>query len=295
MKYIVEGNIDFYNELYKSLEDKQIETKDELPVCLITNEPLTEHYFKMMCGHTFNYVPLYYDILNHKKKFNSMELSSGHLKINEIRCPYCRNKQPGVLPYYEVFELEKVTGVNVISELKIMKNDEQQFCGYLTENSFFNPELSENEMMNQKFIKCFNYGTKIVGPTNYGDEKCYCYNHKKLIISKYKKEAKEKEKQVKEILKQKEKEDKKIIKEQQNKKQKCSKVNDTKSKNNMINKIEELNLDIQEENQVLTNIDTGCMVILKSGPNKGNKCEQKVFENGICKRHFHVQTIKNNI
>jgi hypothetical protein len=66
--YNIEGNINFYEELYKSLdtEDKQ----DNNDYCLISNQPLVENYVTMSCGHKFNYQPLFYDILNHKKKFN---------------------------------------------------------------------------------------------------------------------------------------------------------------------------------------------------------------------------------
>ena len=49
-----------------------------------------------------------------------MESSAGHLKMNEIRCPYCRKKQIGVLPYYEELNLEKVCGVNHIDLNKIV-------------------------------------------------------------------------------------------------------------------------------------------------------------------------------
>ncbi len=41
-----------------------------------------------------------------------MEGKSTTLKVNEIRCPYCRKKQIGVLPYYEELIMEKINGVN---------------------------------------------------------------------------------------------------------------------------------------------------------------------------------------
>jgi hypothetical protein len=63
--------------------------------CLITNSILIEPYIKLECGHTFNYLPIYKDLINHKNKFNNMELSSGVLKIGQIRCPNCRNPRIG--------------------------------------------------------------------------------------------------------------------------------------------------------------------------------------------------------
>ena len=99
-KYIVEGNVDFYQSLFNNMltvDDDQ----DEADNCLITNLPLTDKFVNLSCGHKFNYIPLYNDIFNHKQKFNIMESTISSLKIDEIRCPYCRNKQQGVLPYYE--------------------------------------------------------------------------------------------------------------------------------------------------------------------------------------------------
>ena len=108
VKYEIEGGINFYDELYKSMDIMVDLNKDD--VCLITGENLTEHFVKLDCGHAFNYIPLYNDVLNHKKKYNNMERSQ--VRCNEIRCPYCRTIHKNVLPYYEDLELDKVHGVN---------------------------------------------------------------------------------------------------------------------------------------------------------------------------------------
>ena len=79
-KYKIEGDIDFFSELYKSLDNEDTENTDNL--CLITNLPLIDKYFQMDCGHKFNYIPLYFDIKNHKLKFNGMEGSSSRLNKN---------------------------------------------------------------------------------------------------------------------------------------------------------------------------------------------------------------------
>jgi hypothetical protein len=41
-------------------------------------------FVKLNCGHNFNYIPLFNDLVNHKKKFNMMESNSGFLKKDEI-------------------------------------------------------------------------------------------------------------------------------------------------------------------------------------------------------------------
>ena len=111
-KYKIEGNIDFFSELYKSLDEDDANEDDNR--CLITNEPLTDRYVKLKCGHSFNYLPLLNDIKNHKEKFNHLEGSHTKLKQDEIRCPYCRSRQTEVLPYYEDLYPSKIHGVNCI-------------------------------------------------------------------------------------------------------------------------------------------------------------------------------------
>ena len=61
-KYIIEDGIDFFAELYKSLDDKELleKTEEDNNKCLITNQPLTDKFVELNCGHKFNYVALYY-------------------------------------------------------------------------------------------------------------------------------------------------------------------------------------------------------------------------------------------
>ena len=208
-KYIVEGNVDFYQSLFNNMltvDDDQ----DEADNCLITNLPLTDKFVNLSCGHKFNYIPLYNDIFNHKQKFNIMESTISSLKIDEIRCPYCRNKQQGVLPYYEELGLKKVNGVN--SYVPYVAPQWVK-CEYITTNLLFNPDLPENEM-NLPNNKCCYYGSSMPEDDNYGDPKAYCYNHKKAMIRKYKNDIKLKEKTAKLEAKQKAKEEKENIKKQ---------------------------------------------------------------------------------
>jgi hypothetical protein len=180
-KYILEGGFDFYKDL---LNDDQTEV-DHDDKCLITNAPLVDKHVTMNCGHKFNYIPLYHDVSTHKKKFNGMESGTSSLKVDEIRCPYCRTKQTGVLPYYEEFGLAKVNGVNVYIPYvppPMVK------CQYLSPNAFFEPELPEDDF-NFTYTKCSNYGSQISGNC-YGDANWYCYHHKKIVIRKCKTDLK---------------------------------------------------------------------------------------------------------
>jgi len=308
MKYVFENNINFFDELYKSLDTEEKEEENEDHICLITKQNLCDRFVKMNCGHKFNYLPLYNDILNHKKKFNTMESRNGTLHNNEIRCPYCRNKQTGVLPYYEDLSLLKVNGVNYYDP-SIDDKPNYTKCEFLTPKVVFeNDEVEKSTNSDEKkFIKCYLYGSKIIGE-NYGDTKCYCYYHKKIIIKNKKKELLEKKKQEKEEAKQKIKEEKLKIKEEAKKEKAKKEKEEAKQK---IKKIKQPIKKIQkDENVVLGNIVIGssidsnsntinhtindmyCVQILKTGENKGKPCGKKVFEVHLCKRHYQLQNAK---
>jgi len=326
-KYKIEGGIDFFNELYKSLDDES-EQFTENNICLITNEPLIDKFVTLKCGHKFNYIPLYNDLVNHKGKFNYMEGSSGKLGSNEIRCPYCRNKEEGVLPYYEELGLKKVNGVNFIHpHVEVFPHKK---CEFLIPNKNFDPSSNNiieigtaHDLYNCKFYKChFNYTSQL--DESYGDTKYYCWQHKKVVIKQYKKEAiekvkqqkleakeeakkaKEAEKKAKEQAKLLEKEAKQKAKEEQKKMVLEEKMKKTtkkqkpsqnppqkppqKSPKNIINEIQN---NIEEENVVIhTNISDNtqcCSQILKTGSNAGNLCGLNVFKDNLCKRHYNLK------
>ena len=113
-KYCIEGNIDFYSEINSNEDNNDNLNYDD--ICLITNEPLIDKFVTMECGHKFNYIPLYNDLIKQKYYTNIMEDSK--LKINEIRCPYCRTISTQLIPFYEDFCIlkdvfvRKIIGVN---------------------------------------------------------------------------------------------------------------------------------------------------------------------------------------
>jgi hypothetical protein len=228
-EYNIEGGIDFYSELYKSLdvEENEHKTEEDSKLCLITNQPLIDNYFEMDCGHKFNYLPLYFDLKNHKQKFNGMESTASHLKIDEIRCPYCRKKQKGVLPYYEELGLAKINGVNNIN---LKPTYSYKLCQFLTLNPNFDQsgnnivEVDEHNNGNCKFLKCLHIGSQITYNyttgqykngnyiidypiTTIADDKHYCWSHKKQMIKKYKNDILNAAKDEVKKIKLKEKED----------------------------------------------------------------------------------------
>jgi hypothetical protein len=142
------------------------------------------------------------------------------------------------------------------------------------------------------------YGYGFTSNDNYGDDKYYCWTHKKLVVSAYKKAKLDKIKQENKQLKLKEKEELKKTKDEAKQKEK-----EEKQKMKETLKKKKLNIDeniiigvssvatesvgesvesVKEGNQILL-----CQEILKSGNNKGSLCGNKIFENNVCKRHLN--------
>jgi hypothetical protein len=291
-KYNIEGNIDFFAELYKSL-DEDDNFNEESNLCLITYKPLTDKYVQLQCGHKFNYGPLFFDIKNHKQKFNHLEGGTTQLKINEIRCPYCRHKHEGILPYYHELGFSKINGVNI--HIPGKGYTPLVLCSYLTPNPHYDLsgneplETQKNNVGNVKYFVCSMSGSKIVNEydtlyqqTPLDTDKCYCYNHKKQIIKDYKKEVaaktKEDAKKAKELVKAEEKKAKDLAKEEAKKAKEEAKKTKVKT---------EVKAEVKVEEN--TQINNGCVEILKTGANKGKLCGCKILMESLCGRHFKIK------
>lgn len=289
-KYKIENNINFYEELYKSLDEEEVFDDER---CLITNEKLTDKFIQLNCGHKFNYIPLFNDLVNYKNKYIKLEFTSNYLNYNEIRCPYCRSKQIGLLPYYEELGVKKEHGINFVDEtLPVFK-----LCAFLIPNVGY----ASNNSNSQQHFHCQYQGYKIeeLGD-DFKDNNYYCFKHKKLIIQKYKQDKKLKQKQEQDKKKEEKlklKEEKIKLKEEKMKlKEEKMKLNEEKknikkNKDNVV--LGPINIILEdpntEENKENDLEELYCIEILKTGLNKGNKCCNKVFNNNLCKRHFNLK------
>ena len=269
-KYLIEGGIDFYSELYKSLDDNNNDAdNDDENICLITNAPLMEKFVTLKCKHKFNYVPLFKDIMNRR----TFKLETQRLKHNEISCPYCRNIQNELLPYYDDMGVEKVHGINFIDENVIVEktssNDKYKFgiCNYKSISATGEPML------------CINTYVSVLTE----DGKEYCSYHKRITYRVYvknkliKKKLEEKKAKLEEKQKKKEEEKKAKMEEKQKKKDKNDKENVSIKTNQIINLT-------GYENVVITS-NCGCKQILKTGARKGEMCGLKIKSNDFCTRH----------
>tara|TARA_B100000780_G_C21045429_1_gene419665 strand:+ start:349 stop:966 length:618 start_codon:yes stop_codon:yes gene_type:complete len=107
MNYTLDANVNFYEELMK---DDHVSSGENN--CLITDKPLTDNYITLNCNHTFNYNAIYKEAVNQKTKYNPNETTK--LKMNELKCPYCRQVTPNILPYVpSITSVCKIIGVTI--------------------------------------------------------------------------------------------------------------------------------------------------------------------------------------
>ena len=306
LRYTIEGNINFQDELYKLLD---IDSDDEDKLCQITGAQLTDNHIILECNHHFNYEALYKEIYKQKYEFKTYDTTSFSKNDKQkfkdsaldyyIKCPYCRNIQFTILPYYEELGLKKIYGINSLD--KTLTNS-MIICG-----SSCNV-LPMYEQSNNYTYKL--YGTifkkgKCCGENSFGDE-CthkyvslisqtqlyYCRIHYKEAITSIKMTEKKKimdAKLASKLVAKKEYEDnlntkKKLLEETNAERVKNGllplKRIRTKVENIVEHQPHVIQPYISEEELV------GCSTILKTGINKGKLCGcKKIENNGLCKRH----------
>jgi hypothetical protein len=265
-KYKIEDNFNFYEELTKNnqVDDKDYDNNTE--VCLITGEKLIDYHVELICGHKFNYLPLYKDLINLKKnKFFCQHIC---IAQNKIRCPYCRKIQD-LLPFYPELNLPKINGINYLAECidEIPSNIPVLLCEFIINNPNPNPNPNpipnpnydlnftnmplfqdDNILINSEYTKCPQIGFKCKIDTIL---KYYCNTHSKIVLTQ--------ENLKKENLKQ------------QKLQAKLAKASS-----------------IYNETLNVVFDSTKCNCLLKSGINKGKQCNYKIFENNLCKRHTTI-------
>lgn len=105
---------------FKKMFEEELVNNYEGPICLISKEPLEEYNLKLPCGHVFNYISLYKEVIMQKKN------PSLRLKKYQIQCPYCRTIINNILPYINHSEVKRIIGINS-PEKYVLK---QHICQY---------------------------------------------------------------------------------------------------------------------------------------------------------------------
>lgn len=117
-------NLLLFNELLEN-DNEDVSSNEK---CLISNEDLKSNYITLDCGHKYNYLDLYNEIVYQKTK---KILDNRILKINEIKCPYCRNISNKLLPYYEYYNVHYIRGVNGPQNMCMINN----YCEYINKKT----------------------------------------------------------------------------------------------------------------------------------------------------------------
>ncbi len=99
------------NEMFFNLLNEANFTTDNnnKKICYITNEELNNTSITLPCNHSFNYYPLYQEIVKQKC---SIRNRLNHLLLWMIECPYCRKVHNGILPYKKITGVRRIKGVN---------------------------------------------------------------------------------------------------------------------------------------------------------------------------------------
>jgi len=104
--YILEGGKNFNDQLMEMI-CKESDDEDDVDLCPIDGQALGSDSVSLACGHKFNYSPLFEEA-KRQKRHNGFETQS--LGRFEVKCPYCRSIQKGVIPHRQSYP--KISGVN---------------------------------------------------------------------------------------------------------------------------------------------------------------------------------------
>lgn len=284
--YQIEGGLDFFNELKNMATSVAHQTTSDR--CLITDEKLTKDHITLKCGHKFNYVPLFKEVIFQKCSLLPKNVSSS------IVTTYTKNAMTAsaasTLPTPSNNPQSNITVVSYNSSYnldttKLHYNEIKcPYCRSITQNilPFYPyPEVNKIKYVNSppelslQSVSCEFYQHK--EPTAENICRTGCIYHEKydmMLCSKHfnKLEAEQQQEQ-----------------EKQKKKPIRRKVNNTTSAANVIAE----NVIVSHHNPALP---SSCSFVLLSGPRKGCPCGKPTYSSkvttsintnlSLCKTHY---------
>jgi hypothetical protein len=133
--YKIENNLNFYELLNNNKKE------DESNICLISHNKLDNTKTTLPCGHSFNYINIYKEVYNQKKKQPIMK----YIKKNQMQCPYCRTIHDKILPFLSLDSIKRIKYVNHPSSLQYTVHK----CKFKTANGLCNKQCHENGYCNR--------------------------------------------------------------------------------------------------------------------------------------------------
>jgi len=169
MNYIIEEDLNFYDILNESIE-KDDDTYDNTKYCLLTKTKLEPFHIRLDCGHAFNYVPLFNEIVN-QKYGRTRHREIVRLRWNQFKCPYCRTVYNELIPFVKFKNTRSISRVNAPSRytMQLFK------CSHV-----FNKGIRAGKVCNRN-INCENLVLE--------DGKYLCKTHMKSYLKKKEKES----------------------------------------------------------------------------------------------------------
>ena len=256
----------FNDELMKMLLEEQ---KNDDETCLISGSLLDDNHIKLECNHKFNYKHIYNEV--HKQKTQPWHSEVNKVRNNQLKCPYCRNIQIGILPYKDNYP--KVKYVNWPPSLMMLPNN----CIY---------EFSSGK---RKGMSC--------------QKKCngkYCLSHTRIMERR---EQKKLEKEKKKLEKEKKKKKTSIggiaVVNWEKLEQQFVAANDNSIAPHAANANALAIVQAQQIIDVTTSnsipLVVTCSYKFKKGKYKGENCQcKKIHKDGLCKFHYkkHLKSIE---
>ena len=156
--YIIESDIDFFEELSK-MDNDELDNLIDSSKCLLTDSKLIDNYIKLSCNHSFNYKALFKEL--HANKYIT---NKGYFIENNIKCPYCRTISNFVLPF-----IPSENSDDLYSKRLFGINHPAKFC----------LKLHECQWSGTKNKSCKH-------PAYINSNGTFCYKHHKIIHNRNK-------------------------------------------------------------------------------------------------------------
>jgi len=153
MNIIIEDDINFYEQL------NNLDSDDEdVDFCLLTKMPLDKNKITLPCKHSFNFIPLYREVCI-QKTHSPSHLDMDKVRMDQIKCPYCRQKFNFLLPHVRINkDVTYIYGVNKPEQLCMPFHK----CRYVFNSG------------KQKNVQCDKTGY-------YDQSECYCPSHHTIM------------------------------------------------------------------------------------------------------------------
>ena len=165
-------NINFNELLLNELNvNNDLNDNKDDNLCLISNEKLDDSQIELLCGHKFNYLHIYKEVIKQKNCCNSLNIIN--LKKNQIQCPYCRSIQNSILPFKPYPDIKRIYGINSPKDWEMLLDkctyifksgkNKGKYCEKLCNGKFCNKHINisiQNKVNTDKNINYYEYDIK---------------------------------------------------------------------------------------------------------------------------------------